>query len=367
MDDRIPAISVTPSRLVYYTYYNGQGYHEHSTTNWQQNFSFNSTFGILSKSAQKKIRLAIDWLIFMSPKKRVYLKSTGKRYTFKINFITLTLPSTQFHSDSYIKSKMLDHFLQKLRRSHKMKFYLWKAETQKNGNLHFHITTNVFIEYWILRKYWNDILNTHGYIQHYSRNQQKYFADGFRMSQNPKDKRSFYSQYKSYVWNKLINWQDPNSTDVHSVRSIRNLSGYLVKYFTKQNYWCDGCRSYAEPLFRDVDYQEVKINDDTTFNYAVFNCAKCNHEVRARMVDGRLWYMSDALRKFQKAITDAGSQFDKEFEIIFNSFKNHSHTYDHASVIYVNYEKWKNLNVPGLKKLFNQYFSDLIFRQEFTI
>jgi len=367
MSDRIPAVSVTPSRLVRYTYYNGSYHRSEKSQTWKKNFNSNLTMGILSDSAQKKIRLAIDWLIFMSPSKRVYLKSQNKRFTFKINFITLTLPAKQFHSDGHIKSKMLDHFLQKLRRSHKMKFYLWKAETQINGNIHFHITTNVFIEYWLIRKYWNDILETHGYIKHYSRNQKEYFANGFKMSVNNYDKRSFYSQYKSYVWNKLINWQDPNSTDVHSVVNVKNLSAYLVKYFTKQNYFCTGCKKYVEPDYRDVDIQEEVINSETTFNYAVFRCPNCMNEVKARMLNGRLWYMSDSLRKFQKAITEVDSYVSKEFEIIFFSFKNRAHIYDHASVIYVNYEKWKNLNVPELKKLFNQYFSDLIFKDEFTV
>ena len=367
MSERIPALSITPSRITRYSYWNGNDHISEKANNWSSNFIITDAYGKLSKSAQKKIKNAIDWLVFMSPKKRVFLKSTNKRYTFRINFVTLTLPASQFHSDGYIKSKMLDHFLQKLRRSHKMKYYLWKAETQKNGNIHFHITTNVFIEYWILRKYWNDILETHGYIKHYSRNQKQYFANGFKMSANKKDKRSFYSQYKSYVWNKCINWQDPNSTDVHSVRNIRNLSAYITKYFCKQNFYCPACNTYPELLNRDVDYSYEKLNDETEFRFAEFICPNCGKLSQSRIIDGRLWYMSNSLKKFQKAVTEVDHYINYEFEILFNSFRNLLKKYDHASVLYLNYEIWKNCDVPELKKLFNDYFSDLKFKQEFTV
>lgn len=45
-----------------------------------------------------------------------------------------------------------------------MKFYIWTAETQKNGNIHFHIITPTFINKYLLQITWNRHTETLGYV-----------------------------------------------------------------------------------------------------------------------------------------------------------------------------------------------------------
>lgn len=118
----------------------------------------------ISVKSQRRIMSYIDWLISLSKKKTVLEKDTGKRWTFKLSFITLTLPSKQAHSDSFITQEMLAAFIRKCKRKHSMHYYLWKAEAQQNGNIHYHITTNIFIHWKQVRIYWLDVLNKHHYI-----------------------------------------------------------------------------------------------------------------------------------------------------------------------------------------------------------
>ncbi|MGV4586845.1 rolling circle replication-associated protein, partial [Ornithobacterium rhinotracheale] len=62
-------------------------------------------------------------------------KSNKDKY---LSFVTLTLPSAQKHHDRVLR-KILAKYLDHLKKVYGLKNYLWKAETQKNGNIHFHV------------------------------------------------------------------------------------------------------------------------------------------------------------------------------------------------------------------------------------
>lgn len=156
--------------------------------------------GNVSEQAKRKISKAIEYLLTTSPKKKVYEKLTGKYVVFKTCFLTLTLPSKQIHSDKEIINTCLNSFLIELKKYHNLKNYIWRAELQKNGNIHFHIVTNVFIPWWEARNRWNRIVNKLGYV------------DRFQQKNGNKT---------------------PNSTDIHSTRKVKNLKSYLIKYMAK--------------------------------------------------------------------------------------------------------------------------------------
>jgi hypothetical protein len=77
--------------------------------------------------------------------------------------------------------------------------YVWRAEPQANGNIHFHILSDVFIPHDELRIVWNRIQVKNGYIV-------------------PSAKK-----------------QNPNSTDIHSLKTIGNVAAYVSKYCTKND------------------------------------------------------------------------------------------------------------------------------------
>lgn len=155
----------------------------------------NKSNGVLSVHAIRRMRHAMQILQATAKRKKVFQKSSGKYFSFKINFITLTLPSKQIHSDSFITAHMLQKFLRWLREVKGANKYVWKAETQQNGNIHYHITTSHFIHWLDIRKKWNSICFQNGYFS--------------------------------------VKTSDPNSTDVHSVYNDKQIVNYMVKYLSK--------------------------------------------------------------------------------------------------------------------------------------
>lgn len=157
----------------------------------------------ISKTAIKNLRNAIDNLIAISPRQKVFNPILGREQSFRLTFITLTLPAEQGErTDKEIVSEILIPFLKHARASRMFDSYIWKAEKQKNGNIHFHITTNKFLHYNHLRNTWNKYLNRLNFINEFEE------KHGHR---------------------------NPNSTDIHATYNIRNLENYLIKYLTKQD------------------------------------------------------------------------------------------------------------------------------------
>ena len=156
----------------------------------------------MSIQSAKKLRTALNWMVYLSNEKQTYVKEIGRTIKFRLSFITLTLPASQIHSDQEIKDRCLVPFLQWLRDSAKVKKYVWKAEIQKNGNIHFHITIDKFIHYKRIRQQWNKNLTTLGYI------------------------KRFQAQH-----NKI----SPPSTEIKSVKNVKNLGAYLAAYLAPGN------------------------------------------------------------------------------------------------------------------------------------
>jgi hypothetical protein len=158
--------------------------------------------GTLSDHAKRKLSKAIEYIVCTATEKKVQERIYKKRVTFKTAFITLTLPSSQIHKDTEIINKCLNSFLNECRQYHGLKNYVWRAERQKNGNIHFHILIDQFISWYDIRNRWNRIINKLGYVD-------KFHA--------------------------LHNHKTPNSTDIHSTRKVKNIKAYLTKYMCKQD------------------------------------------------------------------------------------------------------------------------------------
>ena len=165
----------------------------------------NTTFysGQMTDYAKKRLKRAINLLVHSATEKEAEHFKTGKKFKFKVNFITLTLPAPQLDvTDKELKKYGLDNMIKRMKRKHHLNNYVWRAERQKNGNLHFHLITDTYIRYDHIRDNWNAIL------------QRWHFIAAF------KEKHGHSS---------------PNSTDVHSVQKVKNLAAYMVKYMTKDN------------------------------------------------------------------------------------------------------------------------------------
>jgi hypothetical protein len=159
--------------------------------------------GELSFNSVSRLKKAFYLLAAISPTKFFLHPSTLKKIPFRLSFITLTLSAIQgANSDYKIKQQLLNHFLVHARRSFGMQHYIWKAEPQKNGNIHFHIVTNIFIRHEVLRDSWNNIQKKLGFID---------------------------------LFNDKYHHINPNSTDIHSVFKIKKLGAYVAKYLSKND------------------------------------------------------------------------------------------------------------------------------------
>lgn len=233
---KIPSISIKPYGIAIYEQY-PTAFHRREDDfprpyRWQPPRR-NSPEGIISAKAARRIQSALKWLLFFSKTKKAYNRETHRWVRFRISLITLTLSSPQCHSDQVIKSRLFNQLLTELREQNGMIHYVWRAEKQENGNIHFHLVTNVFIHAAKLREKWNRIQNKLGYVDAYANRmnaQIHSFADYYN---------TFIGQANTdilrqrYIHGMATRWRNPNSTDIHSVRRVRDLVRYLCKYLCK--------------------------------------------------------------------------------------------------------------------------------------
>jgi len=246
----VPCYSLSPSALTLFDRPADGGVKGHSALGFNNILDNENYTGELSPHAQHRLKRAVSYMLYIAKPKRVKgfrttAKSQGftteyekgqqhrKAVAYRLTFITLTLPAPQQHPDQQVKGLALHQFLIEVLQKWKADLYLWKAEKQGNGNIHFHILTTRYIPHAQLRAAWNRIINKHPlrYVDRYSAKMKEFFKDGFRML--PNDRRTEATQRKAYEKNKANGWTEPNSTDIHALYRVRNVAAYISKYLSK--------------------------------------------------------------------------------------------------------------------------------------
>lgn len=154
--------------------------------------------GTVSDAVLRKMKKYIDLLT--STAFFTYKKNQSYKSQTYITFLTLTLPSKQFHHDNVL-NKCLIRLLENLKKTYQLQNYIWKAEAQKNGNIHYHILLDKWIQWQHVQRLWNKQLDKFGYVQN------------FKASHGDKE---------------------PNTIKIHSLKKVKNTVGYILKYMTKQ-------------------------------------------------------------------------------------------------------------------------------------
>lgn len=197
----------------------------------------------ISKNAYRNMQEKINWLYYLS-KSRNKQTYTGKNiYNFKLAFITLTLPSVQRHPTSEITKKVFNQFLTELRQSSKMQNYVWRLEFQKNRNVHYHLVTDSYLDYFLIRKIWNRNLKKLGYIEEYKNKFKDLSLYDYNKITNKNNKVDFSVIKKRYSKGKKENWKNPNTVDVKSVYNNKTIANYISKYFGKDSNEQNECNS----------------------------------------------------------------------------------------------------------------------------
>lgn len=156
--------------------------------------------GSLTAGTKKRLAKAIDLMVQSIKPQRIYSPVAMREITHRLSFITLTVSSQKNITAKEAYRKAFKHFIQWLRRTQKVTTYVWKAETQKRGQIHYHITTPSYIHYQEIKDKWNNLQRHAGWLEDYHKAKGHY---------------------------------NPNSTDIHEVRKVKDLSSYMIKEFCK--------------------------------------------------------------------------------------------------------------------------------------
>jgi hypothetical protein len=220
----------------------------------------NKVKGTLSRKSSLRLAKCLTWLWLFSKRQYGYGKDINKKFMFKVNFFTTTLSDAQMHSDDWIKIHMLSPLLKWMERQG-CKHYIWKAETQENGNIHFHITTNHFIHYRKFRDKWNSIQYKHGYLK--------------RREESGSD-------------------LDPNSTDVHAVKKEGQFVKYMTAYMRKDIQERESVNPTSQMTF---------ISGSIERELAYASIATAGISGIRRQVEGKIWACNRELLDIKVQIT----------------------------------------------------------------
>ena len=247
----IPKISIRPNKVVFYNQFVKNKYAEgvSPSTLAPEVKKTLQAMGVPVKSlpecnkhnfeisfkAASRIKEKVTWLYELAKNKTVTTTGGKTLYSFKMNFITLTLPSVQQHDTAQITSICLNQFLVECSKKFGLTNYVWRLEFQKNGNVHYHIATDCFIDYTSCKLIWNRCLSKLGYIARY---QDKFLGMTFNeycKNYNDNGKVSFNTLRERFGRGTATRWDSPNTVDVRAVSNAKNISFYISKYITKKS------------------------------------------------------------------------------------------------------------------------------------
>jgi hypothetical protein len=244
-------------------------------------------------------------------------------------FVTLTLPAAQMHSDNMIKEMVLSPFITWLtsdsnevykkgpkkgqKKGFGVSIYFWRAEPQKNTNLHFHIIADKYVPWEAIREKWNHYCDRLGYVSRYALVQKQKFKDGFVADQNkaaedmkllksisetalatgeiPNDLTETFEQYleislnykeplddailaqvanekqeATYKKAEACGFTNPPSTEIRAIQHLDSITAYVIKYVAK--------KPTQKPLKPN---QEVKFNETLNRECVYTYETKLNH------------------------------------------------------------------------------------------
>lgn len=263
---------------------------------WQKPPTRKGYTGEVTDHTKRRIERAVDILLQLNPTRRLHNPIIEKEHDFRVSFATLTV-TDQVEPNMKEGNEALAIWLRHFRKPwHRKKLsepignYVWKAELQERGTLHWHITSGSFLHHVEVCKVWNDIQRKMGWLD------------------------EFHAKHGH--WN-------PNSTDIHAVWEVKNLGGYISKYMGKKG--------------RQIDISEMGFCQPVIQESLGGKIWGCSEGLRGRArftvkVDEVTW------KKLQASISYGAVQ-EKEFERC--TFYTGAGRRELSVVHQNNYDKWK--------------------------
>ena len=264
---------------------------ENSLENLNKGFKNSSQ---VSKQTKRKIRKATDFLAVNAKIKEYTDKKTGEKRKYRLSFITLTLSSKQIRSDNFIQKNIFQPFLQRLRDCYDLRNYVWRAEKQKNGNIHFHLITDIAVNYYTIRYVWNHFQAKRNYLKDYKekfskmslKEYYKYSIEEIYKKIEKSNDQKIKNNLKQKINSKeFLNecrmklelmqkqkFSQPNSVDVARLSTEKEIAKYISKYISKdeenENVTCKrwSCSQSLSNLAKNINENQVLISQ--LFDYS---------------------------------------------------------------------------------------------------
>lgn len=352
------------------------------------NFTDNFHDMQMSSGAVKTIKKAVNLILYLSRKRHfaeLRRNSGAGCLSFRNNevhdravkqaknaylctFLTLTLPATQKHTDKEITKYCINPFLSYARKYFKVRYFIWKKELQKNGNLHFHLCTDRFIDCKCLRRTWNRIINSgkvngvehpFDYVDRYNANMRSFYSDGWNPAKvmdhiksldyvndliteqtdkiEQKENRMItaaeYDELCNRIYNAELNkwhkayisemklpdterWRNPNSTDIDAVKSPAGVSLYVAKYIAKDisdnpalieyTSFTQDTKEIIYAILRTIDEKQNNGEDVSREleQLEYFKNALSEYRKSKCPIQGHLWFKSQTLTPFLSGASD---------------------------------------------------------------
>lgn len=148
----------------------------------------------LNHAQSRKVRRYCQKLAYYSSTRHVTRKKDGKKFRFKVAFLTLTTPQGTTDEQSL---KAFDGMLDYLRRTANCVF-VWKKELgEKSHNLHYHLLINNFIPYYIVSWKWKRLLINQG-VQ-WPLNEKGVHTDSHYRIESPKNRKQVAAYISKYL------------------------------------------------------------------------------------------------------------------------------------------------------------------------
>ncbi len=130
--------------------------------------------GGMSLGSRKRLSKAITIMTQAIKPKWVYNPVSKLRDYHNFSFITLTVASHTNVSHRFAYDNLLGPFLDWLTKTigsknPYAKTYIWKAELQRRGQIHYHITTPAWIHHSWIRAKWNELQRKAGLLEEYAK------------------------------------------------------------------------------------------------------------------------------------------------------------------------------------------------------
>jgi len=188
--------------------------------------------GDMTAASKKRLKKRLDVLLQLSPRHYETNPATMKRMMFQLAFVTLTMSADEIIDHKTAHSKCLTKFTRWLNTLGIT--YIWKAELQKSGQIHYHVIINKPIHYRDIRDKWNRFQDEAGYLIKYE-------------EQN--------------------GHKDANSTDVHAVAHVKDLHQYISKYISKSN------KCFIDD-YENCDPSGIPSKKEVKINGKVWDCSQ---------------------------------------------------------------------------------------------